>query len=103
MFKYIKKKEKEYLLFFGFFLSLTGLYLFLIGFHSMDLAWNFIRVEYQINDIFNSSIRLYDTTTSYQNYYMGTLYLDGVRKIFSGFFIGIIGALLFGQGYAMKR
>jgi|TARA_Y100000296_G_scaffold85103_1_gene120166 hypothetical protein len=98
--KQFTKKEKPIALLVGVALMIYGVITFWIGWHSIDLAWNFERVTNEINDIFNSSISLHETTMKGEVVNIPSVYAHGVFKIQLGLFITLMGGILFGHSLA---
>ena len=97
--KYIKKRKRKFeieiilfYLIFGFFGIIGGLWVFLIGFHNIDLGSNFIRVSLILEE---NNIFLKDKALDGNSYTLEELYGIGVKQLFISIPLILISTLFF--------
>jgi len=82
---------------FGFLLIISGVFIFYIGFHNLDLSVNMLKVSYDYKLDF---YKMFDTTLGEETISYTGGYILGCRQIILAFFMTLIGALLYGINFA---
>lgn len=89
-----KRKLEKAKLFFLFLVFLYGMTAFFVGWHNLDSAQNYEKINQKLDGKCNVSL----TEMSLQGikYDMNELYIIGARQIFIGFFVTLFSAFLIG-------